>query len=393
MASNRPTVFSTLFGTSKSLRNVTKVAKQVSPLVKSVQAVEGIFSAGELIYNANDTAEHLNEFIPKASKIVDRIESFVPTMQVMGQSFCDTIKLLSTFNTIATTVGIGANIVLTYQGVQALQLIAARLKDISSALAAQTALIAQKDFPQYVYEMVSERLGTTADDPNYEHWFFVYHPDNDWYPKFYHLLEARPLGPAFCGYTNQIDTAFSFMIAARRYVNGERERRAQKQRRPCRPVMLHLLIPAYEPIIIVEALKIPEEIGDFLMEGRVNSNKPFVWMNLPESQKKYVVDIGQWVPPAPGWWELAMSKLGWAEEPLMLKEPRELGTSQQGSLMPEKEAVKELLSIEADPEINTETAVETSKTASEAGSGKDGSKRRQDATPLHQRRRRHTKKR
>ncbi|KAF1972070.1 hypothetical protein BU23DRAFT_508760, partial [Bimuria novae-zelandiae CBS 107.79] len=336
MSSNRPTVLSSLFG-SKTVKNVTKVAKQVSPLVKSVQAVEGIFSAGELVYNANETAQNLNEFIPKASNIVDRIEAFVPTMQVMGRSFCDTIKLLSTFNTIATTVGIGANVVLTYQGVQALHLIAAHLKDMSTALAAQTALIAQKDFPQYVYEMVSERLGTTSNDPTHEHWFFVYHPDNDWYPRFYQLLEAKPLGPAFCGYTNQIDTAFSFMIAARQYINRDRDRRAQKQGRTSRPVMFHLLIPAYQPIIIVEALKIPEEVGEFVMEGRVNSNKPFVWMNLPGEQKNYVVDIGQWVPPTPGWWELTMSKLGWAEDPLVLKEPRVLGMSQQGSLAAEKE--------------------------------------------------------
>lgn len=392
MSSNRTSVLSSLFA-SKTVRHAARAAGHVSPLVKSVQAVEGIFQAGELMYNANETSGHLNEFIPKASRIVDRVESFIPTMQVMGKSFCDTVKLLTTFNTIATTVGIGANVVLTYQGVQALQLIAARLKDISTALAAQTALIAQKDFPQYVYEMVSERLGTTSDDPNYEHWFFVYHPDNDWYPKFYHLLEARPLGPAFCGYTNQIDTAFSFMVAARRYIHRERERRAYKQGRSVRPVMLHLLIPAYEPIIIVEALKIPEEIGDFVMEGRVNSNKPFVWMNLPEDQKKYLLDIGQWIPPTPGWWEVAMSKLGWADQPLMLKEARVLGTSQQGSLLPEREAVQEICSTVAEPDENTETAIEASKGVLDTDRGKDGAKRRQEAIPLHQRRRRHPKKR
>ncbi|KAJ4300813.1 hypothetical protein N0V90_002901 [Kalmusia sp. IMI 367209] len=382
MSNNRPTVLSSLFGT-RSFKNVTKVAKQVPPLVKTVQAVEGILQAGELVYNANETATNLNDFIPKASKIVDRIESFVPSMQVMGRSFCDTVRILTTFSTIANTVGIGANVVLTYQGVQALHLIAARLKDVSTSLAAQTALIAQKDFPQYVYDMVRERLGQTSDDPAYEHWFFVYHPDNDWYPKFYHLLEGKPLGPAFCGYTNQIDTAFSFMIAARRYVN-ERECKARKQGKTTRPVMLHLLIPAYQPIVIVEALQIPEEIGDFLMEGRVNSNKAFVWMNLPEEQRRYVLDIGHWVPPTPGWWERAMSTLGWAEEPLVLKEPRILGTSQQ---LLETETIHE-----------KENAIEIGDDASKGAletveRGNEGEKRRRDATPLHQRRRRHPKKR
>jgi prophage DNA circulation protein len=173
MSNRRPSVFGSLFG-SKSFKDVTKVAKQVPPLVKTIQAVEGIFQAGELMYNANETAGNLNDFIPKASKIADRLEAFVPSMQVMGRSFVDTIKIFNTFNTIATTVGIGANVVLTYQGVQALHLIAAQLKEVSTALAAQTALLAQKDFPQYVYDLIRERLGQTSDDPAHE-------PDNDWY--------------------------------------------------------------------------------------------------------------------------------------------------------------------------------------------------------------------
>jgi prophage DNA circulation protein len=187
MSNRRPSVFGSLFG-SKSFKDVTKAAKQVPPLVKTIQAVEGIFQAGELMYNANETAGNLNDFIPKASKIVDRIEAFVPSMQVMGRSFVDTIKIFNTFNTIATTVGIGANVVLTYQGVQALHLIAAQLKEVSTALAAQTALLAQKDFPQYVYDLIRERLGQTSDDPAHEHWFFVYHPDNDWYVIPFSLL-------------------------------------------------------------------------------------------------------------------------------------------------------------------------------------------------------------
>lgn len=386
MSSKRPSFVGSLFS-SKSLKDVATAAVQGTPLVKTVQAVEGIFQAGELMFNANETAGNLNDFIPKASKLLDRMEAFVPSMQVMGRSFCDTVKIFSAFNTIATTVGIGANIVLTYQGVQALHLIAAHLKDMSTALAAQTALLAQKDFPQYVYDLIRERVGQTSDDPAYEHWFFVYHPDNDWYPKFYHLLEAKPVGPAFCGYTNQIDTAFSFMVAARQYIRKERERRAQKQGRNVRPVMLHLLIPAYQPIVIVEALKIPEEIGPFAIEGRVNSNKPFVWMNLPEEQRRYIVDIGRWVPPTPGWWELAMSKMGLAEQPLHLKEPRVLGQSQHP--MDTQQLLEETSTVQNEEEI--EGPIETRGALEAADRGKDGAERRKNATPLHQRRRKHTK--
>ncbi|KAE8440395.1 hypothetical protein EG329_008171 [Mollisiaceae sp. DMI_Dod_QoI] len=65
------------------------------------------------------------------------------------------------------------------------------------------------------------------------------------------------------------------------------------------------------------------------MEGRINSTKEFVWLNLPKEQRNFVVDIGHWVPPTLGWWDWAMSKFGPVEKPLVLREPRVLGTRQQ----------------------------------------------------------------
>lgn len=152
--------------------------------------------------------------------------------------------------------------------------------------------------------------------------------------------------------------------------------------------MLHLLVPAYQPIVIVEALKIPEEIGNFAIEGRVNSNKPFVWMNLPEGQRNYVIDVGQWVPPTPGWWESAMSKLGLAEQPLQLKKARVLGQSQHPV------ESQQLLEDTSTEQIEAENeGVHDTKGALEAPDrGKDGAQRRKNATPLHQRRRKHAKK-
>jgi hypothetical protein len=177
------------------------------------------------------------------------------------------------------------------------------------------------------------------------------------------------------------------MVAARQYANTERERRAKKQGRRVRPVMLHLLVPAYQPIVIAEALKIPEEIGDFAIEGRVNSNKPFVWMNLPEEQRNYVVDVGQWVPPTPGWWEFAMSKLGLTEQPLQLKGARVLGQSQHP--MDSQQLLEETSTEQIEAE--NEGAIGTQGALAATDRGKDGAQRRKNATPLHQRRRKHTK--
>lgn len=369
-----------------AFKTAGKIGSKESPIAKTVQAVRGISkigdAVGDVVDHAHGVVDKINDFLPRASEVAHQIDRFIPSMQVMGRSFADSAKIFGHFNVIATSVGIAANVALTYQGVQALQLIAAKLQDISVSLAAQTALRAQQVFPEYVYDMVRERLDQTSADRTRDHWFFVYHPDNDWYPKFYHYLEKKPLGPGFCGYTNQIDTVFVFMLAARKRIQ-EKADKARSQGRSFRPVKLHLLMPAYQPILIAEALRIPEEIGDFVMEGRVNSNKEFVWLNLPQEQRHYVTDIGHWVPPEQGIWDWAMSKIGLADAPPALGEPRVLGTRQR--------TPPGLIEYGDDADIclDGDTIVGCSEKSDDGSDDhKSGRKRsRHHATPLHHRRR------
>jgi hypothetical protein len=304
----------------EAVQTATEWAKKAKPIVHTIQAGFGTYSIGKMVDNVNNVADNVKD-------VVDTVKKFIPSMQVMGKSFADSAKIFTNFNSIAMAAGTGANVVLAYQGIKVLQLIDARLKDIASSVAAQTALIAQKDFPQYVHDMIQERVTQTSLDPDYDHWFFVYHPDNDWYPGFYHILEREPIGPEFCGYTKQIDTAVVFMLAARQRIE-KKERRAKDEGRSIRHTKLHLLIPAYQPILILEALEIPKEIGDFTIEGRINSGREFVWLNLPEDQRHYVQDIGHFVPPTQGWFDWAMSGIGLAESPPKLGKRRVLGTGQ-----------------------------------------------------------------
>jgi len=363
-------------GRNKVMAAAVMTAGKQAPVMKTVQAVSGLFKMGETIRSVNEVSQSINGFIPKVTKLVDSANQFIPTMQIMALSVCDTVKIATRFQTVASTVGIGANLVLTYQGVKALHLIAAKLEDISVALAAQTALTAQRDFPEYVHDMIRERLGQTANDPACDHWFFLYHPDDDWYPKFYHLLEKKPVGPAFCGYTNQIDTIFVFMLAARRHI----ESRARESR-SARPVRLHLLIPAYQPILIAEALRVPEEIGDFVMEARTNSNKPFVWLNLPEDQRHYASGIGQWDPTPLSWWDGVLSRVGLTKRLPMLGNPRTLGTRQESA---EDEDALAMIDEggKSGGELVKRDGVEIGVSEVES----DGSKRH--STPLHHRQRR-----
>ncbi|KAH8896337.1 hypothetical protein GQ53DRAFT_640240 [Thozetella sp. PMI_491] len=341
----------------KAFQTVAKSAKKIAPIVQTVQATLGTYKISVMADNAVSVAGKAQEFIP--------------SMQVMGKSFANSAKIFACFSSVATVAGIGMNVVVAYQGLQVLQLIEGHLKGMAASLAAQTALAAQKSFPQYVHDMIRERVTQTSQDPDSDHWFFVFHPDNDWYPGFYHLVEKKPIGPQFCGYTNQIDTAFVFMLAARRHIE-RKERRAREQGRPTRPIKLHLLIPAYQPILISEALRIPEEIGEFVMEGRTNSNKEFVWLNLPQDQRRYVQDIGHFDPPPQGLFNWALSTIGLAEAPLQLGEPRVLGTRQE---------VNEDQEDESGPEYDGNEEQEAAP--------RDHNRHR--ATPLHHQHRRHAR--
>ncbi|TGJ81888.1 hypothetical protein E0Z10_g6865 [Xylaria hypoxylon] len=315
----------------KAIKAATKYANNARPIVQTIQAGYETYNMKKVMDNVSNVADDLNSGVTTALDVVNKAKvlakAFVPSIQVMGKSFADSATIFACFNSIATTAGIGANIVLAYQGIKVLQLIDAHLKGMATSLAAQTALMAQENFPQYVYDMISERVAQTALDIACNHWFFVYHPDNDWYPGFFRIVQKDPMGPEFCGYTNQIDTAFAFMLAARARIK-KRELRAKEKGRTIRPTKLHLLIPAYQPFLILEALKIPEEIGDFVMEGRIHNNKEFVWLSLPQYQRHYVQDIGHFEPPYQGWFDWAMSGIGLAEQAPKLGEPRVLGTRQ-----------------------------------------------------------------
>jgi hypothetical protein len=300
---------------------VASSCASATPVIKIVQAANKISKVGDVV-------QHANDFLAGASQTVKGAQTILPQMHIMGQSLVDSARLFQQFSMVATTLSAGANIIQTYQGIQALNLIAAKLGDISDSLQAQAALTAQRDFPQYVFDMIRERLSQTSVDTERDHWFFLYHPDTDWYPKFFHLVEEKPLSPRFCGYTNQLDTVFMFMLAARERIT-KREMVKSRKRQHCRPVQLHLIIPAYQTILIPERIKIPEEIGDFVIEGRINSNRPFVWLNLPDEQQHYTFDVGMWSPPESGLWEKALEWMGISGKLKISDTPRVLGVAER----------------------------------------------------------------
>ncbi|KAF4445748.1 hypothetical protein F53441_10497 [Fusarium austroafricanum] len=353
---------------------VASSCASATPVIKIVQAANKISKVGDVI-------QHANDFLSSANQTIKGAQTILPQMHILGKSLVDSTKLFHQFSMVATTLGMGANVIQTYQGIQALNLIAAKLGDISNSLEAQAALTAQRDFPQYVFDMIRERLSQTSVDSERDHWFFLYHPDTDWYPKFFHLIEEKPLSPRFCGYTNQLDTVFMFMLAARERI---KKREAVKARRKqyCRPVQLHLIVPAYQTILIPEPFEIPEDIGDFVIEGRINSNRPFVWLNLPEEQQHYTFDVGMWSLPPPGIWQKTLDWLGMSDRPKIPDTRRTLGIGEKLELIEDEKREMTIQTIQEDGSMEVVQRAATESTMDLAAVNK------QQSMPLHQGRRR-----
>lgn len=106
----------------KALETATKYAKKANPIVQTLQAGVGTYSIGKMRGNASNVTDKVNN-------VAAKVEKFIPSMQVMGRSLADSAKIFTYFSSIATAAGIGANIILAYQGVKVLQLIDTRLQD------------------------------------------------------------------------------------------------------------------------------------------------------------------------------------------------------------------------------------------------------------------------
>jgi hypothetical protein len=89
------------------------------------------------------------------AKALDR---YLPSMHVMCGSVSDNVAFAARFGAIASTVGIGVCIVSAYQGVQALNLIATHLKNISDEVKVLCTLKAMEVVPVMIHNFISEGL-------------------------------------------------------------------------------------------------------------------------------------------------------------------------------------------------------------------------------------------
>jgi hypothetical protein len=308
----------------------TKFAKKVGKYVQVVR----IFQAGQGVVKVGQA---VNKFID----VGDKLNETIPAMRVMVGSVCDKIAFISSFVGLAHVAGIAANIIQTYQGIDALKEIGARLGDISNTLEAQTALQARTKFADLVYDELWDRLMSTSGDKNCSHWYFVYHPDTIWYAHFNRRVWEKPLSKRFCGYTNCLDMAIVFMLAVRKRLEHQ-QKSAERHGQATRTIKLHLFIPAYRLLFIPEFVQFPEDLSCFVVEAAIHNSKHLVWLNIPEEQNRFISRIENWKPPEASIYQKIGATFGLATLPPENTKPRVLGTQPEGDGDDDKSSIASL---------------------------------------------------
>ncbi|KAE8147229.1 hypothetical protein BDV25DRAFT_160801 [Aspergillus avenaceus] len=274
-------------------KKAIELANQANDTLKTIQAVGEAFG------------KNLNISNEAVSRVVE-------TIKIAANSFGDKAIYATSFTSAVGAVGIVANAIATYQGVGELRAIAGHLKNISDTQRAELALAGGAAFAENIYVMVKSKIEKSNSDLD---WYFVYHPDTDWTYHFEEKLRTKgTLGRNFIGIVHDLDAMVAFMLSVRDVYSARHPRRE--------PPFFHLLIPAYEPIIIPTPLLIPEKLHPFRIEGDIHRGNSLVWMNLPGVDEKFVQNIGVFAPPRTIW-DNIMVQVGLVQTP----PPRFLGSS------------------------------------------------------------------
>ena len=205
----------------------------------------------------------IEEVADKVQAAVDEGHAhvFVPTMFVMNGSLCSGEEVKTSFRESRRVAGIRSNIV---------------------RVQFPDELRNGRPIHSVVYETVDQALRETANLDKKEHWFFVYHPDDKWHDDFAALVKDQQLNERFCGLADEIDTVIQFMRKARRLITRIEAKKDN------RPVKLHLLIPTDRHLVIEDAIKFPNDLGDFVVEA---PGRGLVQLSIPEEQRSKVRGI------------------------------------------------------------------------------------------------------
>lgn len=176
---------------------------------------------------------------------------------------------------------------------------------IQSSLEAQTALQAPAQFAKHVSNFITS-MAAQVQSGDYDHLYFLYHPDTDWHGEFHKIMSKTDPSRAYCGMSENLNAICNWMAFIRHCLAND-----QSRKRPRKIVRFHLLIPVYRPLVIEEPLEFDRRLFPLTIHAHIHNSQETVWLNLPgmrylestELSLDHVGNIAELPPPSACAWE------------------------------------------------------------------------------------------
>lgn len=213
----------------------------------------------------------LKEFQEAIPQIVEGIES--RGIGIVPRAFNSTPTFVNYFQTAA----LGAVAIALLDLTAAVNRVGKSLEGIRDELAIANVARVQGwgdgGFGSHVHRWVRREMDTSR--PGAErHFFYLWHPDDDWHPEFERRQTAEPLGPEFGGYHHDLPTICLRMRADREALIATTDYG--------RTAVLHLLVPTYYPLVIDHPIAFADELLPLVITAQRHRSTDLVWFDLRE---------------------------------------------------------------------------------------------------------------
>lgn len=179
------------------------------------------------------------------------------------------------------------------EAAHAINRVGASLEAIRSELAITNVMHVQGwgegGFGAYVYRFVRNEMasvdGTRGDADDIAHFFYVWHPDNDWHPSFEECQAEDPLGPNFGGYHYELPTICLRMRADREALIATTDYGGT--------AVFHLVTPCYQPLVVDTPFVFARELFPLVINGARHRGTDLVWLALGQRQETGTLELHQ----------------------------------------------------------------------------------------------------
>lgn len=253
------------------IRSLTKeqaleIAKRYGPpaLLYLQQLLNGR-REGKAWEKQGQTFEQIKDALPQLLQDIQTRE-----IKVVPQAFNSTPTFVEYFQTAA----LGTITLALLDIARSIRRVGASLEAIQSELAISNVAKVQGwdegGFGAYVHRFVGNEMAAVRGQKH--QFFYLWHPDTDWYPAFEGSQTANPLGPTFGGYHHDLATICLRMSSDRRALIATTDYG--------HAAVFHLIIPAYYPLVIDRPVTFAQELLPLVITGVRHRGTDLVWFAL-----------------------------------------------------------------------------------------------------------------